>query len=214
MTVSDPKQVSKRIPDDNSFNALGIQWGNYRLRDIFVNVTNNKTNINAARQKMIGYFLEIIAIYFIFSKHHDYFIQSRSKDMLFPYPSSALNEEDCQKENDTNLFSKFLRKLYDNGEIIFNSHQIKVLLQSDEFQFLNKKLENKKIGFLNFFDTIIRYQHENACRSLKSLCRLTVKTHIKHFPDDIKQLPLHSSANDRILSYLTYENKYTYESYV
>ncbi|CAF4746800.1 unnamed protein product, partial [Rotaria socialis] len=186
----------------------------YRLRDIFVNVTNNKTNINATLQKMIGYFLEIIAIYFIFSKHHDYFIQSRTKDMLFPYPSSALNAEDCQKENDTNLFSRFLRKLYDNGEIIFNSQQIKILLQSDQFQFLNKKLENKKIEFLNFFDTIIRYQQENACRSLKSLCRLSIKTHIKQFPDDIKQLPLHSSTNDRILTYLTYENKYIYESYV
>ena len=26
-TVSDPTQVSKRIRDDNSFNALQVQWG-------------------------------------------------------------------------------------------------------------------------------------------------------------------------------------------
>ncbi|CAF4688043.1 unnamed protein product, partial [Rotaria sp. Silwood1] len=178
----------------------------YRLRDIFINGTNNKTNMNSIRQKIIGYFLEIIAIYYISTNHYEYFIHSRSKDMLFPYPSSTLNSEDYQKEKDISLFNKFLRTLNDNGEISFNVHQIKVLLQSDEYQFLNKKLENKKIGFINFFETIIRYQQDNSCRSLKTICRLSIKMHIKQFPDDIKQLSTYPSMNDRLITYLTYEN--------
>ncbi|CAM4818425.1 unnamed protein product, partial [Rotaria magnacalcarata] len=32
-TVSDPKQVSKRIRDGNSCNALGVQWGNGEALD-------------------------------------------------------------------------------------------------------------------------------------------------------------------------------------
>lgn len=51
-------------------------------------MTNNKNNTNAIRPKIIGFFVEIIAIYYIFTKHNDYFIHSRSKDMLFPYPPS------------------------------------------------------------------------------------------------------------------------------
>ncbi|CAF3984530.1 unnamed protein product [Rotaria sp. Silwood2] len=186
----------------------------YRLHDIFINISNNKTNVNSIRQKIIGYFLEIIAIYYIFTNHYEFFIHSRSKDMLFPYPSSTLNSEDYQNDKDISLFNKFLRKLNDNGEISFNLHQIKVLLQSDEYQFLNKKLENKKIGFINFFETIIHHQQENSCRSLKSICRLSIKMHIKQFPDDIKQLSTYSSMNDRLLTYLTYENKYIFESNV
>ncbi|CAF1091010.1 unnamed protein product [Rotaria sordida] len=178
----------------------------YRLRDIFINVTNNKTNINSTKQKMIGYFLEIIGIYYICKNHHEFFIHSRSKDMLFPYPSSTLNFEDSQQEKDSNLFNKFLCKIYDNGEITFNLNQIKLLLRSDEYQFLNKKLENKKIGFMNFFETIIHYQQENSCRSLKSICRLSIKMHIKQFPDDIKQLSTSPLMNDRLITYLTYEN--------
>jgi hypothetical protein len=38
----------------------------------------------------MGYFLEIISIYYLFTKHHEFFINSRSKDMLFPHPSSSL----------------------------------------------------------------------------------------------------------------------------
>ncbi|CAF1059965.1 unnamed protein product [Adineta steineri] len=186
----------------------------YRLRDIFTTVTNNKTNINSIRQKILGYFVEIIAIYYLFTNHHEFFINSRSKDMLFPYPSSTLTSQDYQKDKDTSIFSKFLRKLYDNGEISFDIRQIKLLLQSDAYQFLNKKLENKKIGFINFFDTILRYQRETSCRSLKSICRLYIKTHIKQFPDDIKHLSLYPSMNDQLLAYLTYENKYAFESYV
>jgi hypothetical protein len=156
--------------------------------------------------------------------------------MLFPYPSPItlgylnyhkylyvnnlfvysffFSSEDCQKDNDTSTFSKFLRKLIDNGEILFDMRQIKVLLQSDAYQFLNKKLENKKIGFINFFDPIICYQQENSCRSLKSICRLYIKMNIKQFPNDIKHLSLYPSINDQLLTYLTYENKYTFESYV
>ncbi len=62
----------------------------YRLRDIFINLTNDKTNINSNQQKIIGYFLEIITIYYLFTHHHEFFINSRSKDMLFPYPTSIL----------------------------------------------------------------------------------------------------------------------------
>ena len=124
------------------------------------------------------------------------------------YSSSKDNSE-----VDSLIFAKFLSKLYDNGEILFSLHQIKILLQSEEYQFLNKKLENKKVDFINFFQTIIRYQHENSCRSLKSICRLSIKTNIKQFPDGIKQLSTYPSMNDRFLTYLTYENKYALDSY-
>jgi hypothetical protein len=67
---------------------------------------------------------------------------------------------------------------------------------------------------MNFFDTILRFQRENSCRSLKSLCRLAIKMHIKQYPNDIKQFPLYPSLNDQLLNYLTYENKYAFESFV
>jgi hypothetical protein len=67
---------------------------------------------------------------------------------------------------------------------------------------------------MNFFDTILRFQRENSCRSLKSLCRISIKMHMKQFPNDIKQLPLHPSLTDQLLTYLTYENKYAFESFV
>ncbi len=120
--------------------------------------------------------------------------------------------DDDQKEKETSIFNKFLRKLYDNGEISFDKRQIRVLLQSDAYQFLNKKLENKKIGLVNFFDTILRFQQENSCRSLKSLCRLSIKMSIKQYPNDIQQLSVYPSLNDQLLNYLTYENKYAFES--
>lgn len=102
----------------------------------------------------------------------------------------------------------------DNGEINFDLRQVKLLLQSDGYQFLNKKLENKKLGFVNFFDTVIRYQQETSCRTLKSLCRLTIKTQVKQFPNDVKHLGAHPPLTDQLLAYLTYENKYAFESYV
>ena len=126
----------------------------------------------------------------------------------------SFSSEENPKEKDSLVFTKFLSKLYDNGEIVFDIRQIKLLLQSDAYQFLNKKLESKKIGFINFFETILRYQQENSCRSLKSICRLAVKTHIKQFPNDIQQLSLCPAMTDQLLTYLTYENKYAFESYV
>ena len=63
-------------------------------------------------------------------------------------------------------------------------------------------------------ETIIRYQKENSCRSLKSICRLAIKMHLKQFPNDIKQLPIYPSLTNQLLAYLTYENKYAFESYV
>ena len=89
-----------------------------------------------------------------------------------------------------------------------------MLLQSDAYQFINKKLENKKIAFLNFLETILHSPRESSCRSLKSLCRCTIKLHLKQYPDDIKQLTLFPSFTDQLLNYLTYENKYAFESLV
>jgi hypothetical protein len=124
------------------------------------------------------------------------------------------SSEDNQKEKNSSTFTKFLRQLHDNGEILFDIRQIKALLQSDSYQFLNKKLENKKLNFIHFFETILRYQKENSCRSLKSICRLAIKMRVKQFPNDIKQLSLYPSITDQLLTYLTYENKYAFESYV
>lgn len=55
----------------------------YRLRDIFLIGTNHN------RQKILGYFLETIAIYYLSAYHQDFFLSSRSKEMLFPRPSIA-----------------------------------------------------------------------------------------------------------------------------
>lgn len=107
-----------------------------------------------------------------------------------------------------------MKSIYDNGEIHFDLRQIRLLLQSDAYQFLNKKLENKKVGFLNFFETILRYQCDYSCRSLKSFCRLKIKMSIRQFPNDIKQLSLYPTMTDRLLNYLTYENKFALESFV
>lgn len=67
---------------------------------------------------------------------------------------------------------------------------------------------------MNFFDTVLHYQKENSCRSLKSICRLSIKMNVKQFPDDIKQLSMYPSMKDQLLKYLTFENKYAFESYV
>lgn len=178
----------------------------YRLCDIFSTGTNPNRQNN-----ILGYFLETIVIYYLSTYHRDYFLNSRSKEMLFPYPSIALSSDE---DKDQILFNKFLKTIHDNGEIHFDIRPIRLLLQSDAYQFLNKKLENKKIGFLNFFETILRFQRDCSCRSLKTLCRLKIKMSIQHFPNDIKQLALYPTITDRLLNYLTYENKFALESFV
>jgi hypothetical protein len=131
-----------------------------------------------------------------------------SQFLRSPLSSSSY---DCH----ASIFSKFLQRLNDNGEIVFDWRQIKILLQSDTHQFLNKKLENKKIGLLNFLETHRRVLSSSlSCRSLKSFCRYTIKMHVKRFPQDIKQFSLYPSINDRLLTFLTYENKYAFESFV
>ena len=89
-----------------------------------------------------------------------------------------------------------------------------MLLQSDAYQFINKKLENKKIAFMNYLESILRSQREYSCRSLKSLCRVTIKMNLKEYPHDLQQLRFIPSLTDRLFNYLTYENKYTLQSLV
>ena len=161
---------------------------------------------------MIGYFLEIIAIYYLSLNHHDFFTNSRSIDMIFPSPSLYFSSS--QIFNEKEIFKKFLKALHDNGEIHFDTRQIKVLLQTEAYQFLNKKLENKKFDFMNFFEKNISYQQQNSCRSLKSICRIFIKMHIKQYPNDIKQLTVFPVINDQLETFLTYENKFACESYV
>ena len=56
----------------------------YRLRDLFTAANRTST----VRHKITGYFLEIIGIYYLSSNHHEFFLHSRSADMLFPYPTT------------------------------------------------------------------------------------------------------------------------------
>ena len=118
-------------------------------------------------------------------------------------------------DSSSSIFTKFVEQLKENGEVQFDLRQMKMLLQSDAYQFLNKKLENKKVGFVNFLETNLRILC-NRCssRTLKSLCRSTIKMQVKQFPQNIQQFSLLPSMNDRLLTYLTYENKYALESYV
>jgi hypothetical protein len=177
----------------------------------------NKMHNNLILQKITGYFLEIIAIYYLSSHYHDFFTHSRSIDMMFPSPGldSSLSEvSQYNKINEKETFNKFLNALYENGEIYFDTRQIKSLLQNDAYQFVNKKLENIKFDFLNFCERNIFYQQKNSCRSLKSICRLFIKMHIKQYPNDIKKLTLFPSINDQLQSFLTYENKFACQSYV
>lgn len=62
----------------------------YRLRDIFTSAPTNRTTVNGNRQKILGYFVEIIAIYYLSTSHREFFLHSRSTEMLFPYPSPTL----------------------------------------------------------------------------------------------------------------------------
>ena len=93
---------------------------------------------------------------------------------------------------------------------------MKIILQSDSHQFLNKKLENKKIGLVNFLDQHIRplSTSSRSCRSLKSFCRWKIKMNVKEFPQDIQHLSLSPKIDQRLLTYLTYENKFASESFV
>ncbi|CAF4220836.1 unnamed protein product, partial [Rotaria sp. Silwood2] len=191
----------------------------YRLHDVFnTNIVNNRTNNNnnLIRQKMTGYFLEIIGIYYLSSNHHEFFTNSRSIDMIFPSPIlySTLSSQLIQtyKNDEKDIFHKFLNALYDNGEIYFDIYQIKILLKNDAYQFLNKKLENKKNDFIKFLETNIFYRQRNSCRTLKYLCRLSIKMHIKQYPNDIKQLKLFPRINNQLLMFLIYENKFAFES--
>ncbi|CAF0936460.1 unnamed protein product [Rotaria sordida] len=203
--------------DINVLLELGRFLLKYCLRDIFnTNIGNNRThNNNLIRQKITGYFLEIIGIYYLSSNHNDFFKNSRSVDMIFPSPSlystlSQINQSD--KNDEKEIFHKFLNALYDNGEIYFDIHQIKILLKNDAYQFLNKKLENKKIDFIKFLETNIFYRQRNSCRTLKSICRLSIKMHIKQYPNDIKQLKSFPLINDQLQMFLIYENRFAFES--
>jgi hypothetical protein len=170
----------------------------YRLCDLF----NNR------QQRLAGYFFEIIAIYYLSNSHADFFRTSRCVDMIFPSPSLDFFPAQLTKTDEKLTFEKFLQALDDNGEISFDLRQIKLLLQSDAHQFLNKKLENKKIGFVKFFT-----QQKNSCRSLKSICRLVIKMRVKQFPNDITQLNLFPAINDRLQYYLIYQNQFAFESH-
>ena len=171
----------------------------YRLRDIFP----------VRAQKIFGYFLEIIAIYYLCSHHSDFFRNTRSVDMIFPSPSLHAFSSQTSQIAEHITFRKFLQALNDNGEVHFDIRQIKLLLQSDAYQFVDKKLDNKKLDFMNFLS-----QQLNSCRSLKSICRLSIKMNIKQFPNDIKKLNLFPAINDRLHHFLIYENQFVWESYV
>ncbi len=171
----------------------------YRLRDLF----------NIRQQKITGYFFEIIAIYYLSSNPADFFRNSRSVDMILPSPSLDFFSTPQSSIADEQItFEKFLQALDDNGEISFDISQIKLLLQSDVYQFLNKKLENKKVDLIKFFS-----QQKNSCRSLKSICRLVIKMHIKQFPNDIKNLPSLPIINDQLQHFLIYQNPFTFKSH-
>jgi hypothetical protein len=95
--------------------------------------------------------------------------------MIFPSPSLYLSSSQKFQLHEKDIFKKFLRALHDNGEVHFDIRQIKLLLQNEAYQFVNKKLENKKFDFINFFEKNISHQQQNSCRSLKSICRLFIK---------------------------------------
>ena len=178
---------------------LGCFLLKYRLRDLFA----------IGLQKIPGYFLEILVIYYLSSNHSEFFRNSRSMDMIFPSPSLYPFFSPIFTPNTQQTFQKFLQALDNNGEVHFDLRQIKLLLQSDAHQFVNKKLDNKKISFINFLS-----QQSKSCRSLKSLCRLLIKLQIKQFPNDIKQLSLFPAINDRLQQFLICENQFAFESFV
>ena len=60
----------------------------YRLRDTFT-VIHSPTSDKLLRSKMSGYFLEMLAIYYLASNHREFFTHSRSTEMMFPSPSAS-----------------------------------------------------------------------------------------------------------------------------
>ena len=92
--------------------------------------------------------------------------------------------------------------------------QMKQLLQTDAHQFLNHKLENKRVAFIQFLERNLRAQQRASCQSLKSICRVLIKRTLKHYPSDIQQLTLIPAINDQLHHFLTYENQFAFESYV
>jgi len=128
--------------------------------------------------------------------------------MIFPSPSVYLLSSKSSKIDEQITFNKFLKYLHNNGEIYFDIRQIKLILQNESYQFINQKLENKKIDFIKFFEKNICYQQQNSCRSLKSLCRFIIKMNIKQYPNDIKQLRLFPSINNQLQKFLTYDNQF------
>lgn len=188
----------------------------YRLSDIFDTSTGDAENKRGLIQrKIIGYFLEMIGIYYLASSHREFFRNSRSMDMIFPSPSiySLLSENlPLTKDAEKNIFQKFIDAIYENGEIHFDLHQIQMMLKSETYRFLNKKLENKKIDFIKFLETNVLYRQKKSCRTLKSICRFSIKMHIKQYPTDIKRLSSLPFINSRLQNYLTYSNKFAFLS--
>ena len=164
--------------------------------------------MNLLRQKQTGYFLEMIALYYLSLNHPDFSLKSRSIDMIFPSPlfqPYSFHDEDSKES-----FEKFLRALDENGEIEFDLRQVKHLLQTDAYRFINHKLESRKFDFMKFFERNL----SKSCRSLKSICRIQIKLNIQHYPHDIKQLTLIPGLTDHLERYLIYENKFTFDSNV
>lgn len=173
------------------------------------------TNNSSTQQKITGYFLEVIAIYYLSSNLSDFLRNSRSIDMIFPSPCLySLSSYLTSKTDEKAIFEKFLQTLYDNGEINFDIRQIKILLQNNLYQFINKKLENKKIDFINFCEKNLISQQQNSCRSLKSICRFVIKMNVKQYPHDIKYLTLLPKINGQLKNFLIYQNQFAFESYI
>lgn len=200
-----------------SLSRAGCFLLKYRQRDLFsVNTSSNRPHGSPLGLKLTGYFVELIAVYYLSAHYHDFFTASRSIDMIFPSPalhsSSSPNIYQYSKRDEKETFHRFLRALHDNGEVHFDLRQVRTLVPSEAHQFVNKKLENKKFEFMNFIERTVVYQQRNCCRSLKSLCRLTIKMNLKRFPQDIQALPSYPPINSRLQSYLAYSNPFAFQS--
>jgi hypothetical protein len=179
--------------------------------------------------------MEILIVYYLSAYHVDYFLHSRSIDMILPSPSIDLLAKEslpfvvdpivfvsfrfceyllrfssCSRQfNDQRiLFEKFLDALDNNGEIKFTCRQIDTILEHDAYRFTTKKLQHRTKDFTNFLHNHLVYREKNRCRSLKSLCRQSIKMNIEHYPNDIEQLTCISSLNIQLRTYLVYENRF------
>ena len=186
---------------------LGCFLLKYRLVDLFAN----------RQQKIFGFFFEIISIYFLSNYHSEYFQNSRSIDMIFPSPSVYLyaSSSSSTLADQQIVFKRFQQLLHDNGENHFDQQTIRRFLHNNTtYQFINRKLENKKSNLINFMEKTIIYQQKNTCRSLKSLCRIVIKTNLRQYPDDVKQLTLYSTMNEQLQNFLVFSNPFVFESTV